>query len=357
MGTCASKSEVSRSIDTKAKILQKGLSKQIKILLLGPGESGKSTIFKQLKLIQDNGGFTTEELSSFKSDIYSNCISQMKCLLEYVLYSQIPLSNDSLQGAQLLIQNTANVWTPDIGQIIKQLWNEKDIKAAYDQHDSRFLINDTASYFFDNIDRINSPDYQPTTDDILRVRVRSQGIEEAEFVFDRRTFKFVDVGGQRSQRRKWIHCFDDVSAVLYCSSLTEYDLALREDPRINRLEDSRALFTEVCHQPSFQNRTIIFFLNKLDLFREKLPRCPLQAHQSGYTPPIEDIECNLEIHVNAACQYIKELFLACIDQEQRDIKGTIYVHFTCALDTRQIEYILKLVRKTLLDDLIDELGV
>jgi hypothetical protein len=280
----------------------------------------------------------------------------MKCLLEYVLYSQITLSTDSLQNAQILIQNTANVWTSDIGQIIKQLWHEKDIKTAYNQHDSRFLINDTASYFFENIDRINAPDYQPTTDDILRVRVRSQGIEEAEFVFDRRTFKFVDVGGQRSQRRKWIHCFDDVSAVLYCSSLTEYDLALREDPRINRLEDSRALFTEVCHQPSFQSRTLIFFLNKMDLFREKLPRSPLQLHQDGYTPPTEDIEHNLDAHVTAASEYIKDLFLSAIDTNQRKLE-TIFVHFTCALDTRQIEIILRLVRKQLLEDVFEEIGV
>jgi len=281
----------------------------------------------------------------------------MKCLLEYVLYSQIQLSQESLQSAQILIQNTANMWSSDIGHIIKLLWSENDIRSAYNQHDSRFLINDTASYFFENIDRINSQDYQPTTDDILRVRVRSQGIEEAEFVFDRRIFRFVDVGGQRSQRRKWIHCFDDVSAVLYCSSLTEYDLALREDPRINRLEDSRALFTEVCHQPSFQDQTIIFFLNKIDLFRQKLLRSPLQTHQPGYTPPSEEINhLNIDAHVNAACEYIKDLFLSAVDQNHRNMQ-TIYVHFTCALDTHQIEIILRVVRKQLLEEVLKDIGV
>jgi GTPase SAR1 family protein len=280
----------------------------------------------------------------------------MKCLLEYILYKEIQLSQETLKRAQILIQNTANVWSTDIGINIKLLWSDKNIRNAYNQHDSRFLINDTAQYFFDNLDRINSVDFQPTIDDILRVRVRSQGIEEAEFIFDKRTFKFVDVGGQRSQRRKWIHCFDDVSAVLYCSSLTEYDLALREDPRINRLEDSRALFTEVCHQPSFQDRLIIFFLNKIDLFREKLPRSPLEAHQSGYTAPAEDIEHNLEAHVTAASEYIKELFLSAIDQNQRNILS-IFVHFTCALDTHQIEIIIRVVRKQLLEDVINELGM
>lgn len=39
----------------------------------------------------------------------------------------------------------------------------------------------------------------------------------------------LDVGGQRSERRKWIHCFDGVTVVLFCASLSEYDQVLRED--------------------------------------------------------------------------------------------------------------------------------
>lgn len=59
-------------------------------------------------------------------------------------------------------------------------------------------------------------DYLATYQDVLRARVRTTGIQEAVFVFDNMTIRMLDVGGQRSERRKWIHCFDSVTAVLFC---------------------------------------------------------------------------------------------------------------------------------------------
>lgn len=90
----------------------------------------------------------------------------------------------------------------------------------YSEAGKLYQLNDTANYFFDNIDRFVQPDYTPTIDDVLRVRVRSTGIEEAMFVFDKMIFKVMDVGGQRSERRKWIHCFESVTAVLYTAALS-----------------------------------------------------------------------------------------------------------------------------------------
>jgi len=55
----------------------------------------------------------------------------------------------------------------------------------------------------------------------------------------------VDVGGQRSERRKWIHCFDDVKAIIFLVSLPGYNQVLFEDAGMNRMHESLNLFREV----------------------------------------------------------------------------------------------------------------
>ena len=44
-----------------------------------------------------------------------------------------------------------------------------------------------------------------------------------------RVYRMVDVGGQRSERKKWIHCFEGVTSIVFCVSLSAYDLVLAED--------------------------------------------------------------------------------------------------------------------------------
>ena len=60
-------------------------------------------------------------------------------------------------------------------------------------------------------------------------------VQETVLQFGEIMFRLVDVGGQRSERRKWIHCFEDVSSIIFIASLAEYNLSLVEDSAINRL--------------------------------------------------------------------------------------------------------------------------
>lgn len=69
----------------------------------------------------------------------------------------------------------------------------------------KFLLSNS---FLDDLARLGKKDYMPTEQDILRTRVKTTGIVEVHFSFKNLNFKLFDVGGQRSERKKWIHCFE-----------------------------------------------------------------------------------------------------------------------------------------------------
>ncbi|EPB78420.1 g-protein alpha subunit, partial [Ancylostoma ceylanicum] len=90
--------------------------------------------------------------------------------------------------------------------------------------------------FLSSIDRIAAKDYKPTEHDILLSRIKTTGIVEVKFQMknvdfrDSNTFcRVFDVGGQRSERKKWIHCFEDVNAIIFIAAISEYDQVLFED--------------------------------------------------------------------------------------------------------------------------------
>ena len=98
------------------------------------------------------------------------------------------------------------------------------------------LLNIDIAFFvisyFDCIDRIGSPGYVPTDQDILRTRVKTTGITETHFQIGELTYKLFDVGGQRSERKKWIHCFENVTALVFMVAISEYDQVLVEDETV-----------------------------------------------------------------------------------------------------------------------------
>ena len=115
-------------------------------------------------------------------------------------------------------------------QAIKDLWNDSGIKECYARR-REYQITDSTQYYLSDIDRIAHPDYLPTQQDILRVRLPTSGIFEYPFELDKIRFRIVDVGGQRSERRKWIHSFENVTSIIFFSALSEFDQVLLESAK------------------------------------------------------------------------------------------------------------------------------
>ncbi|BHF71712.1 hypothetical protein SprV_0401477200 [Sparganum proliferum] len=187
--------------------------------------------------------------------------------------------------AKYLFQN-ANVvengsFPPKVSQAIKALWQDEGVLECW-RRSSEYQLNDSAAYFLDAIDRISLPEYQPTLQDIVRTRVKSTGIVEETCMFRGFNFRILDVGGQRSERKKWILCFEGVDAIIFVAALSEYDLVILEDRQTNRMRESMTLFHSVCNNRWFRQTSIILFLNKWDVFEKKIRISPLNKCFADY---------------------------------------------------------------------------
>lgn len=323
--------------------LKKAKSEQrneIKMLLLGAGESGKSTILKQMKLIHE-GGYSRDERESFKEIIFSNTVQSMRVILEAMESLELPLSDTKAEyHVQTIFMQPAQIegdnLPPEVGSAISALWKDTGVQDCF-KRSREYQLNDSARYYFDNIDRITQPDYMPNDQDVLRSRVKTTGITETTFIIGDLTYRMFDVGGQRSERKKWIHCFENVTTILFLVAISEYDQLLFEDETVNRMQEALTLFDSICNSRWFIKTSIILFLNKIDRFKEKLPISPMK----NYFPEFDGGD-----DYALACDYILKRFVSLNHHETKQI----YTHFTCATDTTQIRFVMSAVNDIIIQE-------
>ncbi|KAJ9069040.1 Guanine nucleotide-binding protein alpha-2 subunit, variant 3 [Entomophthora muscae] len=292
MGACLSAEErVIRERNTQIdRIIEedsKRFSKECKILLLGSGESGKSTIVKQMKIIHQNG-YNMEELNMFRPIIYKNVVDCVRDLVRgYESLNLKPVDSKNeffLSNYQALLSDlgfSGNL-PPEFVCGVQDL--VKDPRTTECMHrNGEFYILDSAPYFFEHIQRIGASDYIPSVSDVLRARTKTTGIIETRFTMGQLNIHMFDVGGQRSERKKWIHCFEAVTSIIFCVALSEYDQVLLEECGQNRMTESLVLFESIINSRWFIRTSIILFLNKIDIFRQKIPRSPLNKFFPDYT--------------------------------------------------------------------------
>jgi len=158
-----------------------------------------------------------------------------RAILEALPHLDIQLSPQSDARRSIILslpaQIEGDVLPRDVSDAVRGLWKDVGVKEAVSRS-REFQLNDSAVYYFNSIDRMSSGGYMPTDQDILRSRVKTTGITETTFKVGELTYKLFDVGGQRSERKKWIHCFENVTALVFLVSLSEYDQMLYEDESV-----------------------------------------------------------------------------------------------------------------------------
>ncbi|XP_037912147.1 guanine nucleotide-binding protein subunit alpha homolog isoform X1 [Hermetia illucens] len=332
----------SREIDKFLEKERHARTRQVKLLLLGAGESGKSTFLKQMRIIH-GVKFEPELIREYQYIIYQNIIKGMQVLVDAREKLDIPWGNpnNECEATQAKTFHSTHGISTDMfleyAPVISKLWQDSGIRRAYERR-REFQISDSVSYFFDDLDRIARLDFVPTQKDILHCRKATKGAYEFTIKIQNIPFVFIDVGGQRTQRQKWTKCFDcSVTSILFLVSTSEFDQVLAEDRKTNRLEESKNIFDTIVNNRTFQAISIILFLNKIDLLAQKVrnPETDIRWYYPQFTGNPHKL---LDVQ-----KFILEMFI----KVRKNTHTAIYYHYTNAVDTQNIKIVFNSVKDTI----------
>jgi len=367
-------------IEARAKAAQKKNESKIKMLLLGAGESGKSTIFKQMRILY-GAPRTEDEIRMFGVVVRSNVVVVVKKLLHLIkdmdleesliqeseenaridgeggmsykeAYDELNKAFiDSIDDEEEITSEPSDDWVGYSNRAgsnankeakkflkyqfcLKTLWESKASREAW-KNGSKVNMNASHVVFLNDSDRLAAPTYKPTNEDILLARVRTTQVVVERYMMGDSMFEVTDVGGQRAERRKWIGCFDNVDGLIFVAGLSEYDQTLAEAKRQNRMKEALDLFKFNANDNVFAKSGILLFLNKRNLFEEKILTSHIadQKHFSDYVGPDRDYHAGIE--------YFKKKFNECVGENSNK---EIFTHVTCATDTNAMEAVLGAAR-------------
>jgi len=347
--SCGNSEAKKRSKDIERRLRKERfeMSKVYKILLLGTGESGKSTVVKQMRILYGKG-FEVEDRKKFTVLVYRNMMLAMRNMLDAAGRMGIDVAKEdrTIQQKAYALQESdpgAVESLREWGDVLGKLWNDNGIQAVYERR-NEYQLSDSTGYYYSHLTRILAPDYIPSIDDVLRAREATTGIHEFSFDLDPAIFRMIDVGGQRSERRKWIHCFEGVTSIIFIAASNEYDQKLAEDENSNRMQESLALFAQIVNYPFFNNASMILFLNKTDLLKEKVKKSDIRRQFPEFQGKPDNADDVLK--------FIKAMYI-----ERSKEQDTVYTHFTEATNTNNIEFVFNSVKSTLLKNNMNEFGI
>lgn len=324
----------------------------LKFLLLGAGESGKSTLFKQMTInymeSYTEHGFKNEKGTIIRS-FFGAFIDFLKAIeMKYKKITDSPKLSNSLQelfSAHSHLQLSKMKFTPRLVEVIKEVWNS-DYGVFVWENRAEFQVTDSLEYFVKSVDRLGAEDYIPTETDFLLCRLRTIGIAEQTFLYKKVKLFVVDLGGQRSERKKWIQCFDGVTAVLFVVSMSGFNQTLFEEGTVKRLTEAKELLFKTMKFLPFRETPFILFLNKEDILKEKLNKLEEQgADLEAYFPGIK-LDNNKASVLNTVKEYLKNEFLNYITPEQR---SRIIPHYITATDKDTFIKVFDSATKIVLD--------
>jgi len=289
---------------------------------------------------------------SFAQTIIDNLLDGTIALLGSIEDPKYDSILKQVKDAQL---SRPTMITPDLAEALKDLFtNDESFREARVEQKNAVNLQDCwevfAEEFVTSYPAWAGQDWIPSTEDCIRSRTRTSGVVQENVTVDRIPYCIIDVGGQRAERRKWMHMFENVTAAIFVTSLSEYDQGLFEDPNKNRLEEALDLF-QTCVQTQWLAKSIlILFLNKKDLFDQKFLIEKIPINISGKFP---DAPTD---HSSAAGAL--EWFTCKFESKKTQNKRSpLYVHVTTATDSKHVKKVFDTCKRVIADRALTEAGI
>uniref|UniRef100_A0A8C7Y2Z5 Guanine nucleotide binding protein (G protein), alpha 15 (Gq class), tandem duplicate 3 n=1 Tax=Oryzias sinensis TaxID=183150 RepID=A0A8C7Y2Z5_9TELE len=174
---------IDQEIRRKLKQQKQKEKREIKILLLGTGESGKTTFIRQMRIIHGRG-FSEDERKAFAKCIFQNIFTAVKAMTGAMTMLKIPYANpeNEMYAKWLQDVNTVQITRLERRYVdaIRRLWGDPGIRICYSRR-CEYQLLDSTEYYMNNMERISMEDYIPTEQDVLRVRFPTTGIHDYSF--------------------------------------------------------------------------------------------------------------------------------------------------------------------------------
>ncbi|KAF2963450.1 hypothetical protein GQX73_g10120 [Xylaria multiplex] len=287
--------------------------KVAKVLLLGAAGGGKSTLLRALRLLTEAGDAEYNE-SYLRTFVWHNALESARTLLrameectdEPVMASARTLLLDPCPDCDrdpALNPQHAGEVASAILSLRPGVESQNTMRRKLD-----YRFHDNVHYHIENINRFAEQAAHcsaPTDGDLLRTKVTTTGIHPAMLTYQGSQFCVYDVGGERSERKKWIFAFQDVSVIIFPVDTISFDRKLREDELSDRMVEQFALFESISNSSWFERTGFIIIFTKIDLVEEYLKHMDAHAflrtaHVISETEPrtmgVEEYLSCLEAH-------------------------------------------------------------
>lgn len=126
----------------------------------------------------------------------------------------------------------------------------------------------------------------------------------------------------------------------------KHEQNLLEDNVTNRMVESLGLFGEISNSRWFSRTSIVLFLNKKDLFEERIKNTPITvcSHLADYDGKQDDFK--------ETTDFIIEKYLECVLNDK-----PVTVHLTCATDQKNVQRVFEAVQEVVLNDSLESAGL